>query len=114
MALQAGVPEPITFEPDLVPPPPITTGLLIPPLEQRLAQFPGVTSILVKDLDTGEVVYESNFDYVLSGMSIVKIGIMVEVYRHFGGRLTTRLTWNCSTCWAANRATPVPTGCWPL
>ncbi len=85
MALQAGVLEPITFEPDLVPPPPITTGLLIPPLEQRLAQFPGVTSILVKDLDTGKVVYESNSDYVLSGMSIVKIGIMVEVYRHFGG-----------------------------
>ena len=85
MALQAGALEPITFEPDLVPPPPITSGLLLPPLEQRLAQFPGVTSILVKNLDTGEVIYESNSDYVLSGMSIVKIGIMVEVYRHFGG-----------------------------
>ena len=58
-----------------------------PPLEARLAEFPGVTSILVKDLDTGETIYESNVDYVLSGMSIVKIGIMVEVYRHYGGEV---------------------------
>jgi hypothetical protein len=85
MALQAGRLEPITFEPDLVPPPPITAALLIPPLEERLAGFPGVTSILVKNLDSGDVIYESNADNVLSGMSIVKIGIMVEVYRHFGG-----------------------------
>jgi hypothetical protein len=85
MMLQAGVTEPIRFEPDLVPPPPITPGLLLPPLEARLAQFPGVTSLLVKNLDTGELLYESNADYVLSGMSIVKIGIMVEVYRYLGG-----------------------------
>jgi hypothetical protein len=85
--LQAGSTEPIAFEPDLVPQPPISPALLIPPLEARLAEFPGVTSLLVKDLDTGEVVYESRVDYVLSGMSIVKIGIMVEVYRHFGGQV---------------------------
>jgi hypothetical protein len=41
--------------------------------------------LLVKNLDTGDLVYESNVDHVLSGMSIVKIGIMVEVYRHYGG-----------------------------
>jgi hypothetical protein len=87
LALGAGVTAPITFEPDLVPPPPITPGLLIPHLEERLGQFPGVTSILVKNLDTGETIYESNVDYVLSGMSIVKIGIMVEVYRHYGGEV---------------------------
>ncbi len=87
MALQAGLTEPITFEPDLVPPPPITPALLIPPLEARLAEFPGVTCLLVKDLDTGEVIYDSNVDYVLSGMSIVKIGIMVEVYRYYGGNV---------------------------
>ena len=86
-ALRKGSTEPITFEPDLVPAPPITPSLLIPPLEKRLAEFPGVTSILVKDLDTDEVIYEANVDYVLSGMSIVKIGIMVEVYRHFGGQV---------------------------
>ena len=87
LRLRAGMTEPISFEPDLVPPPPITPSLLLPPLEARLAQFPGVTSILVKNLDTDETVYESNVDYVLSGMSIVKIGIMVEVYRHFGGEV---------------------------
>jgi hypothetical protein len=86
-ALSAGATDPITFEPDLVPPPPITPELLIPPLEERLAEFPGVTSILVENLDTGETIYESHVDYVLSGMSIVKIGIMVEVYRHFGGQV---------------------------
>ena len=86
-ALRAGKREPITFEPDLVPPPPITPAVLIPALEARLAEFPGVTSLLVKNLDTGEVIYDSNVDYVLSGMSIVKIGIMVEVYRHLGGEV---------------------------
>jgi hypothetical protein len=87
LRLRAGMTEPIKFEPELVPPPPITPSLLIPPLEARLAQFPGVTSILLKNLDTGEAIYESNTDYVLSGMSIVKIGIMVEVYRHFKGEV---------------------------
>lgn len=87
LALQAGVTHPISLEPDLVPPPPITPGLLIPPLKARLDQFPGVTSILVKNLDTGELIYESHSDYVLAGMSIVKIGIMVEVYRYFGGKV---------------------------
>ena len=85
--LDAGVTDPITFEPDLVPPPDITPELLIPPLEQRLAEFPGVTSLMVKNLDTGETIYDANVDYVLSGMSIVKIGIMVEIYRHFGGEV---------------------------
>jgi hypothetical protein len=87
LKLRAGLTEPITFEPDLVPPPPITPSLLIPPLEARLDEFPGVTSILVKNLDTGQTIYDSNADYILSGMSIVKIGIMVEVYRHFGGKV---------------------------
>ncbi len=84
-ALRGGVATPITFEPDPVPQPPITKDLLLPPLTRRLADFPGVTSLLVKNLDTGEPVYESNVDHILSGMSIVKIGIMVEVYRHYGG-----------------------------
>jgi hypothetical protein len=87
LALQVGITRPITFEPDLVPPPPITPGLLLPPLKARLAQFPGVTSILVKNLDSGEVIYNSNTDYVVSGMSIVKIGIMVDVYRYLGGKV---------------------------
>jgi hypothetical protein len=32
-------------------------------------------------------VYESGVDYVMSGMSLVKIGIMVEVYRYYGGEV---------------------------
>jgi hypothetical protein len=86
-ALQAGITTPLTFESVPVPPPPITPGLLLPPLKARLAGFPGVTSILVKDLDSGKMLYNSNTDYVLSGMSIVKIGIMVEVYRYYGGEV---------------------------
>ena len=84
-ALRAGATMPITFEPDVVAPPPLKPDILTSPLKARLAQFPGVTSILVKNLDTGQVVYDSNTKYVLSGMSIVKLGIMVEVYRHLGG-----------------------------
>jgi hypothetical protein len=84
-ALQAGTLTPITFQADPVPPPPAAPDLLIPPLEARLAKFDGVSSLLVKNLDTGATVYDSNNDYVLSGMSVVKIGIMIEVYRHFKG-----------------------------
>jgi hypothetical protein len=86
-ALQAGITTPITFEAEMVPPPPITPGLLLPPLKARLAQFPGVTSILIKNLDSGQVIYDSNTDYVLSGMSLSKIGIMVEVYRYYHGEV---------------------------
>ena len=91
LTLRADITRPITFEPDPVPPPPITPSLLIPPLEARLAEFPGLTSLLVKNLDTGEVLYDSNTDYILSGMSIVKIGIMVEVYRHYGGTVDEQI-----------------------
>jgi hypothetical protein len=83
--VRAGMTEPIRFEPDLVPPPPITKDLLLPPLKARLAEFPGITSILVKNLDTGEVIYQSGVDYVMSGMSLAKVGIMIEVYRYYGG-----------------------------
>ncbi len=80
-AIEAGATAPIHFEASSVPPPTVTRELLIGPLEDRLAEFPGVYSLLVKNLDTGEVVYDHNTKIVLSGMSVVKIGIMVEVYR---------------------------------
>ncbi|MBN1658324.1 MAG: serine hydrolase, partial [Anaerolineae bacterium] len=85
--VNAGMTDPIVFEAEEVPPPPITPDLLLPPLEERLAKFPGVVSLLVKNLETNEVLYDSNMDYVLSGMSLVKIGIMVEVYRARGGEV---------------------------
>jgi hypothetical protein len=85
--VNAGMTDPIVFEADMVPAPPISPGLVLPPLKARLAEFPGVTSILVKNLDTGEMLYQSNADYVLSGMSLVKIGIMIEVYRQHGGEV---------------------------
>lgn len=87
LSLRGGVTRPFTFEPDTVPPPAVTPDLLLPPLKARLAQFPGVTSFLLKNLDTGETIYQSNVDYILSGMSLVKIGIMVEVYRYHGGEV---------------------------
>lgn len=87
LSLRGGVTTPFTFEPDLVPPPPISPSLLLPPLKARLADFPGVTSILIKNLDTGETVYESGVDHIMSGMSLVKIGIMIETYLHYGGEV---------------------------
>lgn len=84
-ALRSGVTTPVAFEAEPVPPPPLDADLLIPALEARLAQFDGVVSLLVQDLATGEMLYDRNSDYVLSGMSVVKIGILVEVYRHFRG-----------------------------
>lgn len=86
-ALAAGVTAPITFEPDWVPAPPMKASVLIEPLKARLARFPGFTAILIKNLDTGQVIYDSNTRYVLSGMSVVKIGIMLEVYRYFDGEV---------------------------
>ena len=80
-ALQAGATGPIQFEATPVPPPAVARELLVGPLEDRLAQFSGVYSLFVKNLDTSELVYDHNSKIVLSGMSVVKIGIMVEVYR---------------------------------
>ena len=85
--LRAGTDEPIAFESEPVEQPPVGADLLVPALEERLARFPGVSSILVKNLDTGELIHESNADYVLAGMSVVKIAILIEVYRHFGGEI---------------------------
>jgi hypothetical protein len=86
-ALQAGVTAPITFEPDWLPPPAMSPSVLLAPLKARLARFPGVSSILIKNLDTGQVIYDSNTRYVMAGMSVVKIGIMLEVYRANNGKV---------------------------
>jgi hypothetical protein len=110
LAFQTDMTKPITFELDLVLPPTITPGLLLPLLKTRLARFPGITSILVKNLDTSEMVYESQADYILSGMSIAKVAIMVEVYRYFRGVVDEQIhqelldmmgSQSCNSC--ANR-----------
>jgi beta-lactamase class A len=49
-------------------------------LEALLADFDGLPSIFVKDLQTGEEL-EINPDVAYAGMSILKIAVMVETYR---------------------------------
>jgi len=46
-----------------------------------LADFPGFYSVYIKDLATGEE-YADDADVAYAGMSILKIAIMVEAYRH--------------------------------
>jgi beta-lactamase class A len=55
-----------------------------PMIEGILAEFPGFYSIYIKDLATGEE-FADDADVAYAGMSILKIAIMVEAYRHLGG-----------------------------
>ena len=67
-------------------PPPRQPGLWM--MEQMvkgiLADFPGFYSIYVKDLATGEE-FADDADVAYAGMSILKIAIMVEAYKHLDG-----------------------------
>jgi beta-lactamase class A len=65
-------------------PPPIDMTVLQQMLEGRLDNFDGVYSIYVKDLATGEEL-DLNADVAYAGMSILKIAVMVEAYRHLDG-----------------------------
>ena len=49
-----------------------------------MADFPGLYSIYIKDLATGEE-YADDADVAYAGMSIIKIAIMMETYRHLDG-----------------------------
>ncbi len=49
-----------------------------------MADFPGLYSIYIKDLATGEE-YNDDADVAYAGMSIIKIAIMMETYRHLDG-----------------------------
>ena len=53
-------------------------------LEGRLDNFDGIYSIYVKDLVTGEEL-ALDADVAYAGMSILKIAVMVEAYRHLDG-----------------------------
>jgi beta-lactamase class A len=67
-------------------PPPRQPGLWMmgPMVEGILADFPGFYSIYIKDLATGEE-FSDDADVAYAGMSILKIAIMVEAYRHLDG-----------------------------
>jgi len=53
-------------------------------IEGILADFPGFYSIYITDLATGEN-FSDDADVAYAGMSILKIAIMVEAYRHLDG-----------------------------
>jgi len=53
-------------------------------IEGILADFPGFYSIYVKNLVTGEE-FSDDADVAYAGMSILKIAIMMEAYKHLSG-----------------------------
>jgi len=53
-------------------------------LQHRIDEFAGMVSIYVSDPATGDRI-EINSDIVYSGMSVVKVGIMLEVFLHSEG-----------------------------
>ncbi len=67
-------------------PPPRPPGLWMmgPMIDGILADFPGLYSIYIEDLASGEV-FADDADVAYAGMSILKIAIMVEAYRHLDG-----------------------------
>jgi beta-lactamase class A len=64
-------------------PPPRQPGLWMmgPMIDGILADFPGLYSIYIKDLASGEE-FSDDADVAYAGMSILKIAIMVEAYKH--------------------------------
>lgn len=74
------------------PPPPDFT-LLSQIIENELTAFPGISSVFAKDLQTGaEININSGVAY--AGMSIIKIGIMVEAYRYLDQPPNVEVTKN--------------------
>lgn len=61
--------------------PELTFELLEGVIRSKLNSFDGMGSIFVMDLQTGEEI-NINSDVALSGLSILKIGIFAEAYRH--------------------------------
>ncbi len=67
-------------------PPPRQPGLWMmgQMVEGILTDFPGFYSIYIKDLATGEE-FADDADVAYAGMSILKIAIMMEAYKHLDG-----------------------------
>ncbi len=61
--------------------PELNFELLEAVIRSKLAAFDGMGSIFVMDLETGEEI-RINSDVAMSGLSILKIGIFIETYRH--------------------------------
>jgi beta-lactamase class A len=51
-------------------------------IENELTSFPGIASVFAKDLQTGDEI-TIDADVAYAGMSIIKVAIMAESYRHF-------------------------------
>jgi hypothetical protein len=66
------------------PPPPPEVSVLRDLLEHRIDQFVGLVGMHLTDLESGQRL-EINSDTVYSGMSVVKLGIMVATLIHLGG-----------------------------
>jgi beta-lactamase class A len=69
---------------EVVEPPPPDLKLLGQVIENELASFPGIASVFTKDLQSGQEI-AINSDVAYAGMSIIKIAIMEEAYRHLDG-----------------------------
>src|SRR5690606_33056143 len=61
--------------------PPLDFELLEAVIRSKLSTFDGMGSIFIMDLQTGEEI-RINSDVAMSGLSILKIGIFIEAYRH--------------------------------
>jgi beta-lactamase class A len=88
--------------------PPLNFELLETVIRSKIASFDGIASIFIMDLQTGEEI-RINSDLALSGMSILKIPIFVEAFRHLS-RCRLRITSSrSSTIRRCARATMAPT-----
>ena len=67
--------------------PELSFELLETVIRSKLASFEGIASIFIMDLQTGEEI-RINSDLALSGLSILKIAIFAETYRHIDLPLT--------------------------
>jgi beta-lactamase class A len=77
-------------------------------LQTQLAEFDGIASVFVMDLQSGEEI-GINADMAMSGISIMKIAIMLEAFRNYFDGTPAPYEWDLfqktaaeSSDWAAN------------
>ncbi len=71
----------VTLPVEVTPPPPASLEMVGELIQARAADFPGVVSVFVKDLQTGEEL-ALNAEVAYAGMSIVKVAIVEEFFRY--------------------------------